>query len=289
MTSKEKNSNILLNTQLSKIVDPPSISYSALSEPTLRSNIVLDSACTTHLCTPDTILNNRTTATNPISITIPDGSRIQSTETGNLPIAALPPQATHAHVVPDLQTHSLLSLGQLCDSGCTATIDKNTIDVTYNDEIIITGKRSPSTTLWHMITPPTTDTSASCSIQHFANVAIGTTTPANIVAFYHAALFSPALSTLQKALTLGYITGIPGLSLETLKKHPPQSSAMIKGHLDQTRKNIRSTKNTISTTDKESDDLFPLELTTIERQSANYCYSTIFEPTGKMYADQTGY
>ena len=63
--------------------------------------------------------------------------------------------------------------------------------------------------------------------------------------------------------------------------------AMIKGHLDQTRQNIRSTKN-ISDTNNEDDDFYPLQLTLPDDEQANYCYATIFSQSGKMYSDQTG-
>ena len=100
-------------------------------------------------------------------------------------------------------------------------------------------------------------------------------------------MFSPTNSTLYKALKLNYITNIPGVSAGTFKKHAPFSAATVKGHLDQTRKNIRSTKITQGDTEKE-DELFPIQLTTSDIITANFCYTTIFEPTGKVYSDQTG-
>lgn len=51
---------------------------------------------------------------------------------------------------------------------------------------------------------------------------------------------------LSKALENRYIPGFPGLTYVTLQKFPPQSIAMSKGHLDQTRKNQRSTKSEYS-------------------------------------------
>jgi hypothetical protein len=68
-----------------------------------------------------------------------------------------------------------------------------------------------------------------------------TTKPAELVAFAHTALFSPSLSTLQTALDKGFLTNLPGLTPATLRRHPPQSIATIKGHLDQRRKNLRPT------------------------------------------------
>jgi hypothetical protein len=58
-------------------------------------------------------------------------------------------------------------------------------------------------------------------------------TPAELVAFAHAALFSPALSTLAIALKKGFVHNFPGLTEKTLAKHPPRSFAMVKGHMDQ--------------------------------------------------------
>jgi len=46
-------------------------------------------------------------------------------------------------------------------------------------------------------------------------------------------MFSPALSTLTEALQHRYLPEFAGLTLEHLQKHPPQSIAMLKGHMDQ--------------------------------------------------------
>jgi hypothetical protein len=51
--------------------------------------------------------------------------------------------------------------------------------------------------------------------------------------YSHATLFSPAISTLEQALTRGYIRNFPGLTAKTLQRHPPRSVATAKGHLDQ--------------------------------------------------------
>jgi hypothetical protein len=250
--------------------------------------MILDSGCTVHICTPDTHVTHRQIATEPITITIPDGSTMTSTHEGHLDIPALPPAATHTHIVPELNTHSLISLGQLCDAGCTATVDKDEINVSYNNNVVLTGHRSNETTLWHLKYKPES-TNQTSVLPYYASATLGTNTTKNIIAFFHAAMFSPTLDTLHKALKLGYITNIPGVSAAALKKYPPFSAATIKGHLDQTRKNIRSTK-VMATDDETNEELFPIQLTTNDSNpiTNNYCYTTIFEPTGKVYSDQTG-
>jgi len=66
-----------------------------------------------------------------------------------------------------------------------------------------------------------------------ANATIGTTKPAKLVSFAHAAMFSLALSMLAEALWHGYLPDFVELTLDQLHQHPPKSIAMIKGHLDQ--------------------------------------------------------
>lgn len=188
--------------------------------------------------------------------------------------------------MPDLNTHSLISIGQLCDAGCTATVDKDKINISYNEQVVLSGHRSDETTLWHLAYNPG-NTDQHSAIPYYANASVGTNTTANIVQFFHAAMFSPTIDTLYKAFTLGYITNVPGVTAAAIKKYPPFSTATVKGHLDQTRKNVRSTKS--HTEHSETiEELFPLQLTTTEHNKANFCYTTIFEPTGKVYSDQTG-
>ena len=55
-------------------------------------------------------------------------------------------------------------------------------------------------------------------------------TVAHLVAWLHAALGSPAETTLANALRRGYIV-MEGLTPESLSRHPPQSLATAKGHL----------------------------------------------------------
>jgi hypothetical protein len=71
---------------------------------------------------------------------------------------------------------------------------------------------------------------------------VGKQSTTDLVAFAHATLFSPSLSTLEKALNNGYLTNFPGLNAQSLRKFPPASAPKAKGHLDQTPKNQGSTQ-----------------------------------------------
>ena len=245
----------------------------------------------------------------------------------NLP-TGFPTAALQVYVVPELHTQSLLSLGQLCDAGCTITLTSTTLTALYDGVAILHGTRTPLTRLWHVsINNSTADKMTQdptpiwkttiAADQHTAFVAAGGATPANLVAFHHASLGAPALSTLEKALRLNYINGFTGLTVETLRKFPPVNSIpMIKGHLDQSRKNQRSTQAsntatiipyddtevppippTATTSDitddiTEDSDAFPQSEPGNARTHA--CFAMIYDPPekiypeGKIYTDLTG-
>ena len=172
----------------------------------------------------------------------PNGELMWSTHEAELPLRNLPAQAKNIHIIPDLKAGTLLSLGQLCDADCTVQLTKTTIKIKRDNTTIYEGPRDNSTGLWKV------------PIAEQANGAIGVPGIAERVAYSHAALFSPALSTLEHALKNNFIVNFPELTAQQLRKHPPQSIPMVKGHQDHQRKNIRSTRlrpNKNSTTEPE--------------------------------------
>lgn len=190
----------------------------------------------------------------------------------------LPHAACIGHIFPELNK-SLISVKQFCDSGCTVLFTKPKAYVSYLGKIILVATICPTTGLW--LVPLST------SPQNACNIVTSPTKLADMVAFSHATLFSPAISTLQQALDNGYITGFPGLTSANLKKFPPQSIAMHKGHMDQSRKNQRSTKPA-QNIDLDS-ILFPQPLPTGAR--TNFCYAATYplhELTGQASSDLTG-
>ena len=63
------------------------------------------------------------------------------------------------------------------------------------------------------------------------------------IAFFHATLFSPAISTFCSAIDAGLLHSLPGkITSSQVRKHLFFSEAMHKGHLDQECQGIRSTK-----------------------------------------------
>jgi hypothetical protein len=62
------------------------------------------------------------------------------------------------------------------------------------------------------------------------------------IQYLHAAAGSPVPSTFVKAIKAGNFTTWPTLTPEHVNKYLEKSEATVKGHLNQTRKNVRSTK-----------------------------------------------
>jgi hypothetical protein len=151
----------------------------------------------------------------------------------------LPTAAREAHTIPGLSHSSLISIGKLCDAGCTAEFDNTKVIVKFNNKNIIEGPRDTRTGLWRipMTSPPSTpNTTQQC------NSAYTTQSIPELIKFLHATAFSPTKMTWLKAIKKGFYQSWPGITYEAVNKHFPTSMDMHKGHMDQTRKNERSTK-----------------------------------------------
>jgi len=238
-----------------------------------------------------------------------------ATHTAELDLPNLPVEARTAHIFPELGNTSLLSIGQLCDAQCTATFTDTTVNIMHNNETILKGIRTKKDNLWHAKIPNTTaNDNAWILVQHKnkqkAHNVNHTQKASELVAFAHGSFFSPAISTLQQALNKNYINHIPGLTAAMLLNHPPQSIAMIKGHLDQSHKNQCSTKPKVSFKPEQDTPTSPATAPTetipaIEEQEVNvdywptsdpnnekthHCYAAYTDnpATGKIFMDQTG-
>jgi len=156
----------------------------------------------------NTPVHNTTPSLHPISIQNPDGSVMQSTHDAELNIPGLPRAARIGHIVPALSTKPLLSIGQFCDTGCQVAFTATTVDISYNGNLVLQGTRTQRTRLWELdLQQPVCPTSQQC------HLAVGHDTAADLVAYAHAALFSPALSTLAEAMHRQHVPEFSGLTL----------------------------------------------------------------------------
>jgi len=210
----------------------------------------------------------KTSTTQPIIAGTPSGHTIRSTESALLNIPTLSNTATAAHTFKKLATGNLLSIGKLCDENCEVVFKKTTMEVTNNDGfIIIKGKRDTSNGLWKAAVPIATKISNRYAILQDDNdytndsknaiklptikapqlngIIRNKTAKKTIVQFHHSSLGSPVPITLQTAVDQGFLSSFPGLTSKTVRRHLTRTVATAKGHLNQTRAGLQSTKTSI--------------------------------------------
>jgi hypothetical protein len=274
----------LESSNLTNPLIPPICLHTTTTASRTATSVIADTGSAAHFFQDFPVTNRRIT-TSPIAIRNPNGSIMCSTHEGEIDIPNLPRAARTVHIVPDLASHSLLSIGQLCDAGCIVEFTATNVTVRHNDSIVLQGHRTPATQLWHIDLPKEAPIAE-------ANAAVGSATAAELVSFAHASLWSPTVTTLATALAKNYVSNFPGLSSRTLRNHPPHSAATIKGHLDQSRKNQRSTKtsktSTIIEPDTDTDDLESFPIAPVDGARSHACFVSTIEITGQIYTDQTG-
>jgi hypothetical protein len=109
---------------------------------------ILDSGFTAHFLLANAKCSNKIPAATPLAVHIPNGDTIASTHTAMLNMPSLPHTAIQAHILPGLAQHSLLSVGQMCDSGCSVTFTATEVTVTNDESTILTGLRDKESSMW---------------------------------------------------------------------------------------------------------------------------------------------
>jgi hypothetical protein len=265
------------------------------------SSIVVDTGATANYIMIDTPCINVRPTQNPLQVflVVADASHITSTHEAELDLPMLPRLARQAHLLPALQPNALLSIGQLCDHGCTAEFTSTAILIKHNNIPVLQGYRDPIG-LWRIpmqhkptqqpahLSPTTVVPCPGSAHQHTINSTIDTRTQhGELIQYLHATCFSPTESTWIQAIKNNHFTTWPLLSTEpTVLKYFRNTPATAKGHLDQQRKNLQSTKPLLPT---EATDEFTVVDTTNHR--TNFLYATlgvVHPATGQVYTDQTG-
>ena len=233
------------------------------------------------------LLNIRKTS-HPIHVYMPNGNLMVSTHIAELDLPTVPSPARTVHIFPDMEgSLPLLSIGKLCDEGCIAIYEKDTVNILMDNKTILQGKRDFSTGLWFIDLnkdnqPTRQFASASTIIHNDINTA-------QRVAFFHAALGSPTPSTLTDAMDRGFIN-IPAFTKAMFVRNLPKLIATSKGHLDRTRQGIRSTHPsahpTIQTETKE--EMLPSTASRTKTHIITVKLLNSDQITGQNYNDMTG-
>jgi hypothetical protein len=227
----------------------------------------------------DTYCTQKQRTNKPLHVTLPNENVICSTHTAQLLFPKLPLAVLQAHVFPQLKNRALLSIGVLCDAGCTVTFDTTSVKIIYNNEIVLEGSRVPPG-LWttHLKTPLQANATYSAPLKTTA------------LQHLHASLFCPTTQTWIKAINNRHFTSWLPFTAREVRKHLPKSIATTLGHLDQQRKNLWSTKR--NQKHKPIEDQDGIDDTNPEQETpSRTCVANLVEindPTSKSYSDLTG-
>lgn len=159
---------------------------------------------------------------------------------GHLPILKeLPLPARTAHGFKNLSTN-LISVGQLCDSDCTAIFKKQNCAIIHNKKVILKGTRNKRTGLWYVLLITSEgekvltsegEQNSKLSGEHCNNVhRLNKIT--DILNYIYASLFSPTKSTLLQAIKNKNLITFPGLTYKNAKRYLKETIAIAKGHLE---------------------------------------------------------
>jgi hypothetical protein len=128
----------------------------------LCNSAILDSDATGNFLAFDAPCIHKEKALHPLSITLPDGTIIESTNTSMFALPGLPPAANQAHLFPNHFKHSLILVGHLCYHGCevifydpSVTVSKEGLSL-YGMEGLLHGpleSRPIRSTHWRAVDP----------------------------------------------------------------------------------------------------------------------------------------
>ena len=194
------------------------------------------------------ILSNSTSNFSPIASAKVIWKKCKNSMFANNTYTAKITEGTKVYVFPHLTNESLISVGQLCDDGCIVFFTQNHFYVTKNDQLIIKGNRNPSDGLWDFnktINPLQNNTN------NVNYIITKNKTKLDLARYFHASLFSPSISKLQKAIKRGNLITWPGINNLSFNKLIGITIATEMDHLNQERKNLQSTKDKKSSIDLE--------------------------------------
>jgi hypothetical protein len=208
---------------------------------------ITDTGATSIFIMEDADMANKCITTSPLTINMPDGKKIQSTHVCDIHIPGLPTVLV-GHIVPLLSIASLIGIRPLCKAGCTVTFDNEKCKIFYNEKVILTGLKDPSTDLWTLPIPNrrmwTTLSSVTKMVPNLSqpgpclgraphptektpdihpgiNIMLFThlvQMQANAVKFAHQSLCNPKISTQLKATQRGFLKGCPNLTKKLIVK-----------------------------------------------------------------------
>ena len=191
---------------------------------------------------------------NHIRVSLPNGDTISSSLTGDLHLPHLSEPLT-AYIFPDdMLSTSLISISELCNNGCVATFTSDDVHVTCEGLTVLHHQKDKAASLWNLQLPDQTThaTAASAILRSDTDEVFAT--------FIHKAFGSPVMSTLLQAVRKSYLSAYPRLTASMVSAYISLTAATARGHLDQHRRGLDSTRS-----DELPDDVETPEITSVPR------------------------
>ena len=205
-----------------------------------------------------TYLKQVTMLLDPTKIYLPDNTSLTPTHSGVLDLH--PSLTQEARVVPGLSNSSLFSIGQVCDEGCYAIFSASHLQIIRDGKIVLTGYRNKMDGLWDI--PLTTNTKQDHRyVRQALNIIVNKTqSKTDLAKYLHGCAFSPVISTFKTAIGKGNFVTWPGIDNINFNKLVGPTVPTAKGHLDQERQGLQSTKSNIKL-ENAHEDAFPEKAT----------------------------
>lgn len=225
---------------------------------------------------------------------VANGSTSTATYVSQLPFPQLSPNAVLADSFADFP-QSLMSVGKTCDDGTIAIFTQSGVTVHKDTDVLITCQgeplligardaqgryRIPLTQHKGRWQPRRPSKKARQTLRH-ANSVYDLPSTEQAIRWMHAVCGYPVKSTWLKAVQAGNFIGWPLLTSRNVQKYFPETVETPKGHLNQCRKNVRSTKpKPIPLETFQSPQLIGRKLRDV--------YTHVYDTRDTIFSDQTG-
>jgi antitoxin (DNA-binding transcriptional repressor) of toxin-antitoxin stability system len=211
-----------------------------------------------------------------------------------LPFRQLSAQGTQADTFQDFPT-SLMSVGKTADNGTVLVFTKEGVNVFKEEDVLITCKgepiligvrdshgryRIPLVQQRGQWQPQRPSKQVRKTLRH-ADSVYDLPSTEQAIKWMHAMCGYPVKSTWLKAIKAGNYMGRPMLNERNVQKYYPETIETAKGHLNQTRKNMRSTK-------AKSAPLETCDTSQLHGKKVRDIYTETYMVCKTMFSNQTG-
>jgi hypothetical protein len=260
---------------------------------------LLDSGATGHFGPENGGLDPTGEASSKL-VGLADGTPVQATEKGKLPMSNLRDEVREGDIIPGLK-NTLVSVSKFADEGYVTIFqpggrgveiyDQQNVRIVVSGEAALRGWRDQKSGLWRV--PLTEDAQINSAesvelsmpqLREVVNNIYDLPSIEQAIRFTHACIGFPTKATWLKAIRRGNFVGWPLLTVENVHKYFPESDETQKGHMNQQRQGVRSTKT------KATDFEEPDKSLTIGKKEKDVFIKVIDarELNGTIYTDQTG-